>query len=309
MLVLGADENGMGPRLGPLIASSVTLEISAYRRAALCERGLGLGLTDSKQTGGFGRMALLESVALALVEAAHGSRPDCVDALLDCVAPSLRAALQTRCPDASTAAQCWSVNPRLPVFGGDLAEGARLVEALRGRSSLRIVDVQSRLVCAGLLNERKARGQNKLEVDLALFEELVSHAAERYAGGGPLLAICGMVGGIRDYQARFSRFAAEQVQPLPSRRGQRRYQLGSVAELRFEIGADARHLPVALASMLGKYVRELSMRRIGDFYRRQVPELPRASGYHDPVTSRFIEATEPDRKRLGIAADCFRRRA
>lgn len=309
MLVLGADENGMGPRLGPLIASSVMLEVAAYQRAALCERGLALGLTDSKQSGGFGRMALLESVALALVEAAHGTRPDCVDTLLDCVAPSIRAALQTRCPDASSAAQCWSINPRLPAFGGDLAEGARRLEALCGRSSLRIVDVQSRLVCAGLLNERKARGQNKLQVDLGLFEELLAYAAKCQAGGGPVLAICGMVGGIRDYQARFSCFAADQVRPLPSRRGQRRYQIDSVGELRFEIGADARHLPVALASMLGKYIRELSMRRIGDFYRRRAPELPLASGYHDPVTSRFIEATEPDRSRLGIATDCFRRRA
>lgn len=307
MLVLGADENGMGPRLGPLIASAVTLEVSGYRRSALCERGLRLGLTDSKQSGGFGRMALLESVALALVEAAHGIRPESADALLDCVAPTLRAALRTACPDATTASQCWSINPRLPAFGGDLAEGARRVQALSGRSALRIVDVQSRLVCAGLLNQKKALGQNKLEVDLELFEELVAHSSTRH--GGPLLAICGMVGGIRDYRSRFRRFAEERVHSLPGRRGQCRYRIDSVGEMRFEISADARHLPVALASMLGKYIRELSMHRIGEFYRAQVPELPLASGYHDPVTSRFIEATEPDRKRLRIATDCFRRRA
>ena len=35
------------------------------------------------------------------------------------------------------------------------------------------------------------------------------------------------------------------------------------------------------------------MRRIGEFYRQEIPELKLASGYHDPVTTRFIDATEP----------------
>ena len=82
-----------------------------------------------------------------------------------------------------------------------------------------------------------------------------------------------------------------------------------LGEVRFEVDADARHLPVALASIVGKYVREICMRRIGEFYRRCDPELRLASGYHDPVTTRFIQATEPSRRRLGIAHDCFRRRA
>jgi hypothetical protein len=67
MLVMGVDENGLGPRLGPLVATSVVLETPKYRRAALCDRGLDLGLTDSKETGGFGHMAFIESVALARV--------------------------------------------------------------------------------------------------------------------------------------------------------------------------------------------------------------------------------------------------
>ena len=65
MLVMGVDENGLGPRLGPLVATSVALQIPRYARSALCIRGLALGLTDSKESGGFGRMGFAESVALA----------------------------------------------------------------------------------------------------------------------------------------------------------------------------------------------------------------------------------------------------
>ena len=163
---MGVDENGLGPRLGPLVATSVVLEASRYGRAALCQRGLGLGLTDSKETGGFGRMAFTESVALALVERGGAGVPASVDGFFDCVAPESRPRLRACCPDEATARQCWAVDPSLPMFGGSAAQGRRLLDRLIGRSSLRIVDVQSRVACAGMLNAKHSDGTNKLAVDL-----------------------------------------------------------------------------------------------------------------------------------------------
>jgi len=307
MLVMGVDENGLGPRLGPLVATSVVLEVSRYPRAALCRRGLGLGLTDSKETGGFGRMAFTESVALALVERGGAGVPASVDGFIDRVAPESRPKLRACCPDEATARQCWGVDPSLPMFGGDAAQGRRLLDRLIGRSSLRIVDVRSRVACAGMLNAKHSDGTNKLAVDLELFEDLIASVHVRH--GSPLLVLCGMIGGIRDYASRFARFDSNRVEAIENRRGQRRYRVEDLGELRFEVDADARHLPVALASIVGKYVREVCMHRIGEFYRNDVPELKLASGYHDPVTTRFIDATERSRRRLGIAPDCFHRHA
>ena len=308
MLVMGVDENGMGPRLGPLVATQLSLEIPRYARAALCERGLRLGLTDSKKTGGFSKMAFAESVAIGLVRAATGeSAPLTSDAFLERVAPGVRAELGGRCPDRSTSEQCWGVDLCLPAFGGDPAFGDELIRKLVGRSSLRIVNVQSQIACAGMLNAKLAAGKNKLDVDLELFEALIQSVHRRH--GAPSLVVCGMIGGIRDYASRFSRFSTDDVRPLAGRRGQRRYWIDSLGEVRFEVNADARHLPVALASIVGKYVRELSMRRIGEFYRRFDPDLRFASGYHDPVTTGFIQSTERSRRRLAVATDCFQRRA
>jgi ribonuclease HII len=307
MLVMGVDENGLGPRLGPLVATSVAIETPRYARSALCGRGLGLGLTDSKETGGFGRMGFIESVALALLKRGGAPVPGSADGLLDAASPDARQRLRACCPDDPTAEQCWAVDLPLPAFGGDESYGAALLDRLVGRSSLRIVDVQSRIACAGVLNAKLAAGTNKLAVDLELFEDLIASVHERH--GAPLLVVCGMIGGIRDYASRLSLFEPHRVDLLSSRRGQRRYTVDGVGEVRFEVDADARHLPVALASMVGKYVREICMRRIGEFYRRGNPELKLASGYHDPVTARFIDATEPSRRRLGIAPDCFRRQA
>lgn len=308
MLVAGVDENGLGPRLGPLVATALTLDSgSRYARAALCERGLALGLTDSKETGGFGRMGFTESVALALVEHVWGGPIRSTDAFLSKLCAEPRPSLRAFCPDERTASQCWSIDPALPMFGGDAAHGRALLERLVGRSKLRIVDVRSGIACAGMLNARLADGRNKLAVDLELFEHLLSGAQNRL--GAPMLALCGMVGGIRDYAPRFSRFKPDSVSDLGGPRTRRAYSIRGFGEVRFEVDADARHLPVALASIVGKYVRELCMHRIGAFYQSLSPGLRLASGYHDPVTTGFIEATKPHRRRLAIATDCFTRRA
>ena len=308
MRVTGVDENGLGPRLGPLVATALTLELPRYGRSALCERGLRLGLTDSKQTGGFGRMGFTESVALALLSPdPEGEAPRSADALLDRLGVDPERRLRPCCPDSATAAQCWGVDLPLPAFGGDLDYGRGLVRRLVGRSQLRIVEAQSRVACAGVLNTKLGEGKNKLGVDLELFEDLIDGTGE--PSDSARLVVCGMIGGIRDYAARFERFDSARVHALPGRRGQRRYVVDGVGEIRFEVDADARHLPVALASIVGKYLREVCMRRIGEFYQIDSPGLKLASGYHDPVTTRFIDATKASRRTRGIAESCFRRRA
>ena len=60
--------------------------------------------------------------------------------------------------------------------------------------------------------------------------------------------------------------------------------------------------------MVGKVVREIAMRRLTGFYRRHDERLEEVSGYHDPRTRRFAEASAPLRQKLAIAPDCFARR-
>lgn len=301
MIVVGVDENGLGPLLGPLVTTAVSFDIARYSPERHGAVGRELGIDDSKATAGFGQMAAAEGLALALVESLYGVVVDQLDAFFDCLLLDKPTQLRTPCPSSSRP-QCWSVPLALPCFGGDITAGRQMLRGLV-KSGLRPAHVRSAVSCTGDLNRRLRTGQSRVEVDLELMERLVLDA--RAHCQTPLRAICGMVGGIRNYTARMRHFPLAGVRQVRAQQGTLAYEVESVGHVRFEIDADARHLPVALASMVGKYVRELWMQRQNRFYRAADDTLSDVSGYHDPVTQRFIAASAALRISLGIDDACF----
>jgi ribonuclease HII len=71
-------------------------------------------------------------------------------------------------------------------------------------------------------------------------------------------------------------------------------------EISFQPGADARHFPVALASMVSKYWREVLMTQFNRFWQAQLPELRPTAGYPRDA-ARFYTDIQAVRTRLGIA--------
>lgn len=305
MLIVGVDENGLGPRLGPLVATAVALDASArgYDAARLRRIALRAGIGDSKATSGFGAMASAEGIALALVERVTGRAPEHVDALIEAITLDPPEGLRAPC-DAESRPHCWGASMALPVFGGSLDHGRAMLDRLE-RAGLRPLRARTAFSCVRVYNRELARRGSKLCVDLELFERLLLDA--RAALARELVAICGMVGGIRRYRGYLAHIDPDALETIEESRSRSVYRSPAIGELRFEVDCDANHVPVALASMLGKYARELLVERQGRFYRGHDPSLPRASGYHDPVTARFVDASAPLRRRLAIADDCFER--
>jgi hypothetical protein len=60
----------------------------------------------------------------------------------------------------------------------------------------------------------------------------------------------------------------------------------------FETGSEDRHLPVALASMTAKYLRELAMVRLNRFFRDALPEVKPTAGYVQDGR-RFLQEVRP----------------
>ena len=305
MRIVGVDENGLGPLLGPLVTTAVSVETARYSQKRHGAVGRELGIDDSKNTAGFGRMAVAEGLTLALMQSRCGAVCADVDQLFAALLLDARDVLVRPCPE-TTRSQCWSRPLALPCFGGDAAEGALILHKL-ARRGVQVTHVRSALACTGVLNQRLASGQSRVEVDLELMERLVLDA--RSQAGEELAAICGMVGGIRNYLAKMRHFPLRGVAALKAPRPTLAFEVNGVGKVQFEIDADANHLPVALASMVGKYVRELWMARQNRFYLEHDASLEEVSGYHDPVTQRFIGATVLLRKTLGIVDDCFVRKA
>jgi hypothetical protein len=80
------------------------------------------------------------------------------------------------------------------------------------------------------------------------------------------------------------------------------YQLlkdGRTCRHRFVVKGDDRHLPISLAAMCSKYIRELYMKAFNAFWQNHLPDLKPTAGYYVDA-QRFLEDTEEKRAELGI---------
>jgi ribonuclease HII len=144
-------------------------------------------------------------------------------------------------------------------------------------------------------------------MDLHAMERLTLEARER--AGRDVIATCGKVGGFDRYSPAFGPLGGRLHAVAEEGRARSEYVMPGLGSIAFVRDADARHLLVCMASLVGKWVRDVLMGRIVRYHRVDDPDLPDASGYHDPVTTRFIEATRLSRKGRGLPDDCFERTA
>lgn len=76
----------------------------------------------------------------------------------------------------------------------------------------------------------------------------------------------------------------------------------------FQTGAEEQHMPVALASMLAKYNRELLMARLQAYFTRHLPGIAPTAGYGSDA-KRFWQEVQPELGRLKIDGRTLRRQA
>src|SRR5689334_16397011 len=128
MYVVGIDENGLGPRLGPMVTTAVTLAFETrYRPEKWRDRGLSLGLTDSKQTASSTKMAFAESVALGLASLTEALPETTAASYLGALHLDGDRGLRAPCPTSATRALCHGHDFALPAFGGDAREGREVL--------------------------------------------------------------------------------------------------------------------------------------------------------------------------------------
>jgi len=300
---VGADENGLGARLGPLVVTAVLARVSERGRRTLSRklpRAIRADLDDSKRLMSHTDVALGEAWARALIKAPVNSPAQLFEQL------SLEGSskLKQRCA-SHVRGQCW--NDRGESFLADAADVLRVAkhrDALAERG-VELLSVRSSVLCTKNLNDAKQRGTNRFVADLNAMEELVLEL--RAQAGGEVEAVCGKVGGIAEYSKFFGPLSGRLHAILGEGRAQSGYRFPGLGEVHFVRDADAADPLVSLSSLVGKYVRELFMSRIGLHYADEESAEKRPSGYHDPVTAGFVVRSALLRQSRKIPDHCFER--
>ncbi len=299
---IGADENGLGARLGPLVVTAVLARVDASGARTLARRlpkRIAADLDDSKRLVAHGNVALGEAWARVLAAPSATRADDVLDSLL----LEGREALRRPCPKG-VAAQCWaSAGDDLSAPEDMLARVTRHLETLRGKG-VEVCSVRSSVTCTRLLNDAKAEGLTRFSVDLHAMERLV--LTLRAEAGADVHATCGKVGGIGEYSRFFGPLSDRLHAIIAEKRPHSAYRFPGLGELHFIQDADAKDPLVMLASLVGKWVRELLMARIVRFYANGDDEV-HASGYNDPVSARFVKSTRLARRKRSVPDTCFER--
>jgi ribonuclease HII len=299
---IGADENGLGSRLGPLIVTAVLAETDDAGERFLSRKlpkRMREDLDDSKRLMTHTDVGVGEAWARALTGDVARSPGELFELL------SLEGTnrLQEPCPKAAHA-QCWNVGKESFSADDEQCGRVRAHLATFAKRGVLIREVRTSVVCTQQLNQNRDLGINRFMSDLHAMERLVLKLRE--SAGSPVLAVCGKVGGIGEYAKFFGPLAGWLHATIVEGQAESAYQFPKLGRLRFVRDADAHAPLVMLASLVGKYVRELFMSRIAGHYPAD-DEAARPSGYHDPVTAAFVERTLLVRKRRRMPDRCFER--
>ncbi|WP_075276052.1 hypothetical protein [Pajaroellobacter abortibovis] len=306
-IVAGIDENGLGPRLGPLVVTCV--------RAKTCSQGLTIAeaapspslarrIGDSKKLVSFHERALGEAWARAIAFRSS-KRPLNPDDLIHQISLEPRENLRVPCPPLHQA-QCWGAEDEH--FEAESALVKRLLQDLDelSQQGIDVLEARSVLLCTKRLNQAYQEKKSRFAMDLHAMEQLVLHTATCHPMENCSIT-CGKVGGMSHYPHHFELLSQYPCNTVQENSACSEYKIQSIGRLRFVQDADTHHLLVCIASLVGKWIRDTLMRRIVRYHHHNDSTLPLASGYNDPITRSFIEKSAQSRQNRGLPLICFER--
>jgi len=292
--LIGTDEAGYGPNLGPLVVSTSVWRVPDDGGGRDLFELLGGAVVRSvKEVGNVadGRCVVADSKRVYKPGGGLGPLERTLFAAWRQAAEapsSWRAIWPQLVPGCSEAidSEPWyaDYDARLPI-DGDPAEIAAADGCLRRvftESGVALVAATSRAVFPARFNRLVERFGSK---GAALTYETLDLAAAaiRPLGDEPIRVVCDKHGGRNHYTAPlWEHFAwAPRIETCEEGRDRSVYRFGPKhrrIEFCFQTGGEA-HLPTALASMQSKYLRELAMRAFNHFWRRHLPGLKPTAGY------------------------------
>ena len=306
-IIIGMDEAGYGPNLGPLVVTAtvwqtpddlkepdfwITYQDVVTRRPPVDPRHIHVD--DSKRVYQVSRgLKNLERSVL------------CVLGLLNWCPGSFRSlwdSLAIENLSETTAPWFEAVDLPLPVAADaeSISEIASRWQEVCESCGIRLKTIRSDIVLPQRFNQIVREFDNKSE---ALSRTSLGVLKRVWCPdtSGPALVVADKHGGRNRYDYLLQD-AFQECLFFRIEEGQRRsvYRTGE-SEIRFEMKAES-HFPVAIASMVSKYVRELAMELFNRFWQARIDGLKPTKGY--PVDAKRFKADIADeQQRLGIPDD------
>ncbi len=316
--LVGIDEAGYGPNLGPFVMTAVACrlpevccEVNLWQRLAPVVRRSQdkeegqLFIDDSKLVYTRHGLAGLERGILTTVWHHGVSSLAMLADLIDWICPQDREELQR---------EVWYRGVQgLPVhLAPDEIEpwAMRFAETCTGAS----VDswrVRSVIVCPARFNALLDANGSKGHVLAHALSNLLPWLQANLEGEDALVIHIDKHGGRNTYAAMIQHslpacmIATERESMACS--SYRLHGLGREMRLSFQPRADSAHLCVALASMASKYLREVLMLEFNRFWLEHIPDLRPTAGYPGD-SARFLEAIRPVIAKLGLREESLWRR-
>lgn len=323
MILAGIDEAGYGPLLGPLVVGCCAFEIAdadpkldppclwkRLRKLVSKTRsrdGRKIHVNDSKLVYSPSQgIKELERSILALATAWQSADDDLLAFLRrvssDCV------------NDLQAYAWYQSFDGESFPVSQDAMSVQLLANGLRAemqRMQAGCVYLAARVLAERQLNHQFDATRNKSSV---LFSTTAIHLDRllRNFGEKGLVVYCDQQGGRHRYgqllQTMLEDWHLESVDESDAGSAYQLSRRGHVVRVIFCEKAEAKCMPVAIASMLSKYLRETLMHRFNAFWKKHLPDLNPTAGYYGDG-ARFLTDIAGKRRELGIAdADLVRSR-
>jgi ribonuclease HII len=309
-ILAGIDEAGFGPILGPLVVTGVSFRIPDDQLDAClwetlresCSRLPAravhrLVITDSKQLyKSRSHLPAIERPALVML-GVRGCRPVKWLELLEHVWPGGAA-------DLLEYAWYAKANFAIPVAEdtGDIVTRANAVRRNCEQKNVSLLEVFAQPLPEGQYNRLVRRTRNKSTALMGLVLRVVDHIVMSAGEERARILVDRLGGRLRYREHLMNAFPGYEMAILEETKARSAYRLrdaGRFFEIEFVTGGDREHLPVALASIYSKYLRELFMGLFNGFWCKQIKGLTPTAGYYLDA-HRWLREARPAIDRLGI---------
>lgn len=292
-VIVGIDEAGYGPLLGPLVVSATAFTVPDEllkadmwkvldKAVGKAKRGLSgrVLITDSKKayTKSSGVGHLRRSVLASLV-CCGGDAGFCGTAgeMLRAVCPGCYGRLGP---------YAWYDGLdglSLGADKGDVEIAASVLGKALGGNAMSIRSVASRCLDVGYYNGQVELVKNKSNVLFTALCGLIKEVCDGAGSDEEMQVIVDRQGGRVRYGGPLMRmFPGMELSILRESEEMSSYEMivgGKKMRLHFTMKADQHFLPVSLASMISKYVREVMMESINNYFQGFCPDIKRTAGY------------------------------